>query len=224
MTDIRLRHEVINTALALTRLGLNKGAAGNVSVRIADGFLITPSGVPAEQLTPNDIVEMDFDGAVRGERAPSSEWRFHWEILKNRPELGGVIHTHAPYCTTLAVMGRDIPAFHYMIAVAGGKDIRCAPYATFGSKELCDNAVAAMRDRKACLLAQHGMIAADATLKKALRMTVEVEELARLYWQALQIGTPPVIADAEMERVLEKFKTYGTPQARIQDEIDAAVE
>lgn len=212
MHDIALRHELINTAIALGRLGLNKGTAGNVSVRNGDGFLVTPSGVPAEALRPRDLVQMDFDGIVRGERAPSSEWRFHFDILRERREFGAVIHTHAPYCTTLAVMGRDIPAFHYMIAVAGGKDIRCAPYATFGSEELCVAAVEAMRDRKACLLAQHGMIVAGADLTAAQKLAVEVEEIARLYWQALQIGEPPVLDDAEMDRVIEKFRTYGTPQ------------
>lgn len=213
MTDIQLRHDLINTAMALGRLGLNKGTAGNVSVRSEDGFLVTPSGMAAESLAPADLVHIAFDGEVRGRRAPSSEWRFHFEILKNRPELGAVVHTHAPYCTTLAVMGRGIPAFHYMVAVAGGTDIRCAPYATFGTEELCAGAVAAMEGRKACLLAQHGMIAAGDTLAKALKLTVEVEDLARVYWQALQIGEPPILDDAEMARVLEKFKTYGTPQA-----------
>lgn len=213
MTDIRLRHDLINTALALSRLGLNKGTAGNVSARSGDGYLITPSGVPAEKLAPADLVFMDFDGIVEGRRAPSSEWRFHYDIFASRPELGAVIHTHAPYCTTLAVMGMGIPAFHYMIAVAGGPDIRCAPYATFGTQALCDGAVKAMEDRKACLLAQHGMIAAGASLDLALKLTVEVEDLARIYWQALQIGQPPILDAAEMTRVLEKFKTYGTPQA-----------
>lgn len=212
MTDVLLRHEVINTALALGRLGLNKGTAGNISVRSGEGFLVTPSGVAAEQLRPSDIVYMEFDGTVIGQRAPSSEWRFHFDILHSRPELGAVIHTHAPYCTTLAVMGRSIPAFHYMVAVAGGTDIRCAPYATFGTPELCAGAVTAMEGRKACLLAQHGMIAAGESLDKALKLTVEVEDLARVYWQALQIGEPPILDDAEMARVLEKFKTYGRPQ------------
>lgn len=212
MTDVLLRHEVINTALALGRLGLNKGTAGNISVRSGEGFLVTPSGVAAEQLRPSDIVYMEFDGTVIGQRAPSSEWRFHFDILRSRPELGAVIHTHAPYCTTLAVMGRSIPAFHYMVAVAGGTDIRCAPYATFGTPELCAGAVTAMEGRKACLLAQHGMIAAGESLDKALKLTVEVEDLARVYWQALQIGEPPILDDAEMARVLEKFKTYGRPQ------------
>lgn len=210
--EAHLRAEVIKTARSLTDLGLNKGTAGNVSVRCEGGFLVTPSGMPAAALAPQDIVWIGFDGRVEGSRAPSSEWRFHHDLLISRPDLGAVIHTHAPFCTTLAVMGRGIPAFHYMIAVAGGVDIRCAPYATFGTPELSLAAVEAMRDRKACLLGQHGMIAAGETLTKALKLTVEVEELAQIYWQALQIGDPPVLPDTEMQRVLEKFKTYGTAQ------------
>lgn len=212
MIDIRARDELIHTASQLTALGLNKGTAGNVSVRCRGGFLVTPSGVPAAELTTSNIVYMGFDGAIRGRRAPSSEWRFHYDIMEQRLEVGAIIHTHAPYCTTLAVMGISIPAFHYMVAVAGGKDIRCAAYATFGTQELSNAALAALAGRKACLLAHHGMIATGETLAKALKLTVEVEELARVYWQALQIGTPPLLSDAEMERVLEKFKTYGKPQ------------
>ena len=209
-SEVHLRAEVIKTARSLTDLGLNKGTAGNVSVRFGDGFLVTPSGMPAAALAPQDIVWMGFDGQVEGTRAPSSEWRFHHDLLLSRADLGAVIHTHAPFCTTLAVMGRGIPAFHYMIAVAGGSDIRCAPYATFGTPELSAAAVEAMHDRKACLLGQHGMIAAGETLAKALKLTVEVEELAQVYWQALQIGEPPCLPGDEMARVLEKFKTYGT--------------
>lgn len=211
-SEAHQRAEVIKTARALTDLGLNKGTAGNVSVRCADGFLVTPSGMLAAALAPQDIVWVGFDGRIEGTRAPSSEWRFHHDLLAGRPDLGAVIHTHAPFCTTLAVMGRGIPAFHYMIGVAGGTDIRCAPYATFGTEALSQGAVAAMQGRKACLLAQHGMIAASDTLAKALKLTVEVEELAQIYWQTLQIGEPPILSDEEMGRVLEKFKTYGTAQ------------
>lgn len=210
---IALKQAVIQTALTLTRMGLNQGTAGNVSVRCGEtGFLVTPSGIPAHRLTPQDIVYMDFDGTTEGRCAPSTEWHFHAALLRDRPDLNAVIHTHAPYCTTLAVLGRPIPAFHYMIAKAGGNDIRVAPYATFGTPELCAHAVTAMADRRACLLAQHGMIAAHESLDRALDLTVEVEDLARLYWQALQVAEPPVLDDAEMERVLEKFKTYGRPQ------------
>ena len=214
-TDTRLRHDLITVAQSLVRLGLNSGTAGNVSVRSREGFLVTPSGLDPARLTPNDLVWMSAEGdEVRGIRAPSSEWRFHRDLYAARPDLAAIIHTHAPYCTTLAVLGREIPAFHYMVAVAGGKVIPCAPYATFGTPELSAHAVAALGESlRACLLAQHGMIASGKDLAAALKLTIEVEDLARLYWQALQISTPAVMEDAEMDRVLEKFKTYGTPQA-----------
>lgn len=212
MHDDRLRHDLIKTAQTLNQKGLNNGTAGNVSVRSGLGYLITPSGMSAEELAPADLVRIDFNGTMTGSRAPSSEWRFHDALLRNRPDLGAVVHTHAPYCTTLAVIGCDIPAFHYMVAVAGGDTIRCAPYATFGTQALCNNVLKAMENRRACLMAQHGMLAASDSLAAALKLTIEVEDLARIYWQALQIGHPPVLDAAEMERVLEKFRTYGKPQ------------
>ncbi len=203
------RQTIIDIACRLEKAGLNKVAAGNVSIRSGGRFLITPSGMPPGRLRPRDIVEVDFDGYWEGDVAPSSEWRFHRDILALRPEFGAVVHTHAPFCTTLAVLRRDIPAFHYMVAMAGGKDIRCAPYATFGSQELSDHAVAALEGRKACLLANHGMIACGETAEKALSLAIEVESLAEQYWRALQIGEPVILDDAEMDRVIEKFKTYG---------------
>lgn len=209
LITVRERHQIIDTAIRLTQLGLNKGSAGNVSLRYDDAFLVTPSGVPAHEMRAADIVLMEFDGTWKGERKPSSEWRFHRDILRARPEVGAVVHTHAPFCTTLAVLGRPIPAFHYMVAVAGGKTIRCAPYATFGTQELSDHAVAALEGRGACLLAHHGMIALGADLSSALALAVEVESLAEQYWRALQVAEPLVLADAEMDVVLEKFKTYG---------------
>ena len=214
LTTVRERHAIIDTALRLTELGLNKGSAGNVSLRLADGFLITPSGLPAAELRAADIVFMFFDGNAEGARKPSSEWRFHRDVLAARPEVGAVVHTHAPFCTTLAVLGRGIPAFHYMVAVAGGDSIRCAPYATFGTQELSDHAVAALADRRACLLANHGMIAVGRDLAAALALAVEVESLAEQYWRALQVGAPNVLPDDEMERVLEKFRTYGQAAGR----------
>lgn len=214
LTTVRERHAIIDAALRLTELGLNKGSAGNVSLRLADGFLITPSGLPAAELRAADIVFMFFDGTVEGARKPSSEWRFHRDVLAARPEVGAVVHTHAPFCTTLAVLGRGIPAFHYMVAVAGGDSIRCAPYATFGTQELSDHAVAALADRRACLLANHGMIAVGRDLAAALALAVEVESLAEQYWRALQVGAPNVLPDDEMERVLEKFRTYGQAAGR----------
>lgn len=214
LTTVRERHAIIDAALRLTELGLNKGSAGNVSLRLADGFLITPSGLPAAEMRAADIVFMRFDGTAEGGRKPSSEWRFHRDVLAARPEVGAVVHTHAPFCTTLAVLGRGIPAFHYMVAVAGGDSIRCAPYATFGTQELSDHAVAALADRRACLLANHGMIAVGRDLAAALALAVEVESLAEQYWRALQVGAPNILPDDEMERVLEKFRTYGQAAGR----------
>jgi L-fuculose-phosphate aldolase len=207
-----LRFELLKTAAELTRLGLNKGTAGNVSVRFDEGLLITPSGVPAARLSPATMVEIDERGRFHGEYAPSSEWRFHRDIYAARADVGAVVHTHAPFCTAIACQRRGIPAFHYMIAVAGGRDIRCSDYATFGSQELSDVAVKALEGRRACLLANHGMIATGPTLDAALKLAQEVEELAEQYWRVLQIGEAIVIPDDEMDRVLEKFRGYGQPQ------------
>jgi L-fuculose-phosphate aldolase len=207
---ISLRHQVIDTAQKLTRLGLNQGTSGNVSVRCDDdAFLITPSGVEPEGLRPTDLALVYFDGQSEGPYAPSSEWQIHRDLLQARADLNAIIHTHAPYCTTLAVLDRDIPPFHYMVAKAGGHDIRVAPYATYGTAALSQYALQAMEDRKACLLSHHGMMATGSTLDAALKLTVEVEELARIYWQALQIAEPSLLPPEEMDRVLEKFKTYG---------------
>jgi L-fuculose-phosphate aldolase len=147
-----------------------------------------------------------------GPRLPSSEWRFHRDIYAEKPEACAIVHTHGVYATALACLGRGIPAFHYMVAVAGGVDIRCAPYATFGTQELSDHALTALRERKACLLAHHGLIATGPNLERALALAVEVEALAQMYWQALQIGEPATLPEAEMLRVLEKFRTYGQPR------------
>lgn len=207
--DLALRREVIATALKMNALGINQGKSGNVSTRIDDGFLITPTGVPYEETKPEQIVAVDMDGHFDGDTLPSSEWRFHRDIYAARSEVGAIVHTHSTYATTIACLGQDIPPFHYMIAIAGGRDIRCAPYATFGTQALSDHALTALAGRQACLLAQHGMIAVGAGLPKALALAVEVESLARMYWQARQIGLPPLLSDIEMMTVLEKFKTYG---------------
>lgn len=207
--DAMLREDIIATALRMIAAGLNRGTSGNVSARIAGGFLVTPSGLACEATRPEDIVAVAQDGTARGSRLPSSEWRFHRDIYAARPEVAAIVHAHSPFATTLACLGRSIPAFHYMIAVAGGNDIRCAPYATFGTQELSDHALRALEGRKACLLANHGMIAASSSLAQALALAVEVEALAEQYWRALQIGEPNLLADAEMAHVLEKFRTYG---------------
>ena len=161
-------------------------------------FLITPAGIPYEQTKPQQIVAMRMDGTCDGDILPSSEWRFHRDIYAARRDVNAIVHTHAPYATTLACMDRDIPPFHYMVAIAGGKNIRCAPYATFGSQELSSHAVTALQDRRACLLSHHGMIACDTNLENTLALAVETETLARMYWQALQIGEPTLLSDAEI--------------------------
>jgi L-fuculose-phosphate aldolase len=210
-----LRSAVIATALAMNARGINRGKSGNVSARLSgagfEGFVVTPTGLAYDETLPEDIVPMTLDGEARGSRLPSSEWRFHRDIYRARPEVNAIVHTHAPFATALACHSRGIPAFHYMVAVAGGRDIRCAPYATFGTQELSDHALAALDGRKACLLAHHGLIAVGASLSAALALAVEVETLAQIYWSALSIGQPELLADAEMGVVLEKFRTYGQP-------------
>jgi L-fuculose-phosphate aldolase len=208
--DQALRVEVITTALKMNAVGINHGKAGNVSARISTGFLVTPTGINYEKLTPDKLVSMSHEGKYEGEVLPSSEWRFHHDIYAARPDVTAIVHTHSVYATALAVLGREIPAFHYMVAAAGGANIRCAPYATFGTQALSDNALTALKDRNACLLAQHGVIACGATLEKALSLAVEVEALAKMYLEALKTGLPiPILDDAEMATVLEKFRTYG---------------
>lgn len=206
--DARLKADVIVTCCALAQRGLTHGTSGNVSVRRdADTFFISPTGVPYEQL--DDIPIMDFAGRWYGQRRPSSEWRFHRDILKERPDVNAIVHTHSKYAVALACTGRGIPAFHYMVAIAGGADIRCAPYATFGSQALSDHAVSALKDRKACLLANHGVIATGPDLPSALRLAGEVENLAAQYCAALAAGTPILLSDPEMAKVLDQFRTYG---------------
>ena len=214
MTHLKLRREIIATALAMNELRINRGKSGNVSARIAGGFLVTPSGLAYEATKPEDIVAVSLDGSAAGRRVPSSEWRFHRDIYAARPEVMGVVHTHSTFATTLACLGRGIPAFHYMIAIAGGTDIRCAPYATFGTQELSNRAITALKERRACLLANHGMIAVGDSPAAALALAVEVEALAEQHWRALQIGEPTVLSEAEMARVLEKFRTYGREPER----------
>jgi L-fuculose-phosphate aldolase len=209
MSEDALRAEIIATAIRMNDCGINRGKSGNVSARTGAGFLITPTGLAYESLSSKDIVAMTLAGEASGPRLPSSEWRFHRDIYASRADTGAIVHAHSSFATSLACLGRDIPAFHYMIAVAGGKDIRCAPYATFGTQELSDGALAALSGRRACLLANHGMIALGSSLAASLALAIEVEALAEQYWRALQIGAPSVLSDAEMAIVLEKFKTYG---------------
>ena len=207
------RENLLSIAQKLIETGLNKGTAGNASVRLkengSDGFLVTPSGMVVEDMSAASMVQMQFDGSYEQGKIPSSEWRFHRDILVSRADINAVVHTHSMFATTLACLHKDIPPFHYMIAVVGGDTIRCAPYALFGSQALSDNALAALIDRKACLLANHGMIALGRDLDDALAVTVEVENLCEQYWRALQLGEPHILSEAEMRDVFQQFKGYG---------------
>lgn len=205
-----LRAAIVETCRRMEKAGINQGTAGNVSVRHGEGFLITPSSLSYDAMTPEDIVEMAWDGTYAGRR-PSSEWRFHRDILRARTDVDVVVHCHSVYATTLAVHHRTIPSFHYMVGIAGGTTIRCARYATFGTQALSDAALEALEGRLACLLGQHGQIALGRTLDQALWMASEVETISRLYVQALVMGEPPVLPDDEMERVIAQMKrmSYG---------------
>ena len=201
--------QLLETVRNLTILGLNKGASGNASIRLVDGFLVTPSGIPAEQLSENSMVYMQWDGRPEAGKKPSSEWRMHRDIFQARPEVNAVVHCHSMFATTIACLGRDVPPFHYMIAVVGGDNIRCAPYALFGTQALSDTAVAALQDRKACLLAHHGMLALGKDLSQALAIAVEVEALCEQYWRLLQVGEPNLLSAEQMQEVHAQFKGYG---------------
>jgi L-fuculose-phosphate aldolase len=205
-----MRSALLKVTKQLSDLSLNKGTAGNVSVRHEDGFLITPSGMDVSDMTPKSMVKMNFDGSFEINKKPSSEWRFHLDIYQSREDVNAVVHVHSMYATTLACLHQNIPPFHYMIAVAGGDTIRCAPYALFGTQKLSEFALKALEGRKACLLANHGMISLGRDLEEALRVAVEVENLCEQYWRILQINpTPPILTEAEMKEVFEQFKGYG---------------
>ena len=221
-----LRRDMVETCRRMNASGINQGTSGNLSARmppvgmpdgVPDGFLITPTSLPYDRMTPEDIVEMGFDAAYAGRHRPSSEWRFHRDILRERGDVDVVLHCHSIFATTLAVHHREIPAFHYMVAVAGGTTIRCAPYATFGTQELSDATLKALEGRQACLLGQHGVITVAKTLEKALWLAVEVETLAKMYVHALMLGEPPILSDDEMGRVIDQMRhmSYGdTPHPR----------
>ena len=206
--DQALRQQLVNVARRMNSTGLNQGTSGNLSARIEGGILVTPSSLPYEQMEADDLVALDLNGQPLREqqRRPSSEWRLHADVLNGRSEAMAVVHCHPIHATALACHDRGIPAFHYMVAVAGGDEIRCAPYATFGTKELSDNVVEALGPRNACLLARHGMVTLGKDLESALRVAVEVETLARMYLQALQVGEPPVLSSAQMQAVHAQFR------------------
>lgn len=209
-----LRHEIIETARRMNTIGLNQGTAGNISARAGDHFLITPSGAPYDTMREPDIVEMTLDGRVLGGGTPSTEWRFHRDILATRLDVEAVLHAHSVAATAIACLRREIPPFHYMVAAAGGDSIRCTRYALFGTQELSDEVLTALIDRRACLIANHGMIALGKSLDSTLALAVEVETLAKQYCCALQVGEPQLLNAGEMAEVLERFKTYGRKEPR----------
>ena len=214
MNEPELRAVLSKTARQTVIKGLNQGASGNVSVRLRDGFLITPSGLPNDTLEPAQMVFVDMEGQAGGSLKPSSEWRIHRDLYRARPEVAAVVHAHSPHAVSLSCLRRDIPAFHYMVAAAGGKDIRCAGYATFGTQALSDWVLAALQNRRACLMANHGMVAVGASLDTALALALEVEELCAQYWRAKLMGEPVLLSDAEMDEVLERFRHYGQHGAK----------
>ena len=211
-----LREKVIETCLKMNEEGINQGTSGNVSVRLDEGFLITASGIPYHCMKPEHIVEMDLDGGYRGEYLPSTEWRMHMDIFRQRPEANGIIHTHSIYATALACLRKDIPSFHYMVGVGGGTTLRCSDYAEFGTQALSDTMLKALAGRSACLLANHGQIVFGPNLDKALWLAGEVETICHQYWAALQAGQPVILSEAEMASVLARFKTYGKQPGEIQ--------
>ncbi len=206
------RRILLDTARSVNRRGLSQGTTGNLSVRLADGFLITPSALPYEACRAGDMVWMGLDGEIRGRRKPSTEWRLHRDVYANRPEAGAILHAHPPWCTTLACLELEIPAFHYMVAMAGGENIRCAPYAIFGSQALSDAVLEALHRRTACLLAHHGMVCFAADLDRAMNLGLEIEALAGVYVRTLQIGEPKLLGPDEMRQVLDRFADYRNRQ------------
>ena len=210
---------LVECMLRVAALGLSRGTSGNASQRSARGMWITPTGLPPAAMRADDIVEVGLDGSVlAGAHRPSSEWPMHVAIYRARPDARAIVHCHSRHATALACCGRDIPAFHYMVAVAGGDSIRCAPYALFGSAELAAHAVAALAGRKACLLANHGQIALGSTLDTALALALEVEELAAQYGAALALGGPALLGGAAMGEVIQKFSGYGQPRPATSDD------
>jgi L-fuculose-phosphate aldolase len=204
------REAIVEAYVRLDKEGLNRGSSGNVSVRDGvDGMLISPTGIDAARITAAGIVAIGLDGSPRGDGIPSSEWQMHAEIYRAFPDTQAVVHTHADACVAIACQRRVIPAFHYMVAGYGGNDIRCAPYETFGSAALARAAVEALRDRTACLLANHGMLARGPDLKAAVNTTLKLETLARQYWMTLQVGPPTLLSDAEMAEVQLRYRDYG---------------
>ena len=210
-TEQALRREIIDRCREMNANGINQGTSGNISARFGDRMLISPSAIPYDEMEPEMIASMPLDGegAWDGPKKPSTEWRFHYSLLRARPDANAIVHAHPTYCTTLAIARKDIPACHYMIAAFGGNNVRCAGYATFGTETLSDLAVEAMKDRTACLLANHGMIVIGDTMAKAMWRAVELETIARQYYLSLQIGGQVILSDAAIDETIAGFAGYG---------------
>lgn len=217
-----LRAALVEACRDMNRLGINQGTSGNVSVRYGGTMLISPSATPYEAMRPEDVAAMPIEGeygAWTGRLRPSTEWRFHLDIMRARPDAGAVVHSHATFCTSLAIARKPIPACHYMVAAFGGMDVRCAPYATYGTKELSDHAIEALRDRNACLLANHGMIVVGPSLARAMWLAVELETIAKQYWHSLLIGGPVLLNEAQIAETARGFSSYGLQDAEAAPEL-----
>ena len=216
--EFEVRTALVAAARRLDSLGLNRGSTGNLSHRWAqagqEGMLITPTGTGADELRPQDLVWVGWNGDVQGEWQPSSEWHFHQASYLARPDLHAVAHTHATHATALACLARPLPAFHYMVAVAGGEDVPLVPYFTFGTEALSQGVALALRERDACLLAHHGLVTAGPTLARAMKVMQEIEALCEAYLKALAVGTPTLLSSAQMAEVLIKFRSYGRSARR----------
>jgi L-fuculose-phosphate aldolase len=212
--ESELRAQLVATMQSLDELGLNRGSTGNLSHRFGTGMLITPTGMGAGELQARDLVWLGDDGNLRGDWQPSSEWHFHQAIYRSRPDLNAVVHTHSVNATALACLERALPAFHYMVAVAGGNDVPCTAYHTFGTQALSNAVADAMRERQACLLAHHGLVAAGATLAQAMKIAIEIEALCEAYLKALAVGEPAVLTEGQMAEVIAKFRDYGKTARR----------
>ena len=217
-TEKKLREAIIAKACWMNSVGLNQGTSGNISARLGDRMLITPTSIPYETMKADMLAAFAIDGeygAYDGPRLPSSEWRFHLDILKARPEINAIVHTHSTFATVLAIARKPIPACHYMIAAFGGTDVRIADYATYGTKTLAENAVKALEGRTGCLLANHGMIALGRDLDEAMWRAVELETIAKQYYHALLLpGGPNILPESAIAETLNAFKNYGVPGAK----------
>lgn len=214
LEEYQLRQAIIEQCLWMNAQGLNQGSSGNISARYQNQLIITPTAMAYEAMRPEMLaaISLDDQATWRGSHQPSSEWRFHYDLMRTRPEIGAIVHTHSTYATSLAITRRSIPAVHYMIALFGGNDVRCAEYATYGTQTLSDHVLAAMQERKACLLANHGMLVAGETLTKAMWLASELETLAQQYYHALQLGGAVILTDAQMAEVHAKLANYGLGQ------------